>query len=719
LGDFKGGKVSKENNKISFCFGIHNHQPVGNFGWVMEDSANKSYIPFLDVLNKFPSIRIAIHTSGPLLEWIETNMPEYIDKLGRLVENRQVEILGGGFYEPILTMLPKDDALFQLDKMKTWAKDRLGAKVRGIWLTERIWEPSLPLLLSEADVEFTICDTTHFQWAGLMPEDINGYYITEKLGSKLAVFPIDRNLRYTIPFHDPKETIDILSDFAQKNPGGAITYADDGEKFGVWPGTYNLCFEREWLDKFFTLLTENDDLISFTLFSEVLDSQPPKGRVILPTASYLEMTQWALPPKAGYNLEQLTKDIKSGPDWEKFEPFLRGGFWDNFLVKYTESNRIHKKMLRVSKKVSAIDPAKKELKEKGETALFRGQCNCAYWHGLFGGLYLNYLRDALYRNLLEAENIADQANFGIGRLNLDITDFDADGFDDVILENDFINAVIAPAKGAAITLLDLRKFNHSLTNVLTRRPEAYHEAVKNIVPPKEDDHVLSIHEMAVAKEEGLADHLIFDHWERLSFQDHFFDRKISLDCFSKTDYPGRNDFIDSPYSFSREKSEERVKLICTRKGLIFSSSGSNELEIKKSFTLTKDRASLEITYDFTAGADPVKTLWGTEQNFTLLTKDADDRLLNVNGAEYKLNKTLSLNPVRGYKLIDGWQKMEFSVSVDKEMELWTFPVETVNQSEGGYERTYQGTSFTLLKALEIKAKTTVSVNIILEVKEVK
>lgn len=710
--------MENENKTLKLCFGIHNHQPVGNFGWVLEDAAEKCYLPFLDVLKDFPSIRVSIHTSGPLLDWIEENKPEYVETLASLVEKKQVEILGGGYYEPILTMLPRDDALEQLALMKDWAKKRLGANIRGIWLTERIWEPSLPLLLSEAEVDFTICDTTHFQWAGLMPDQIKGYFITEKLGATTTVFPIDRKLRYTIPFHDPEDTRDILLKFAKEDPGRIITYADDGEKFGVWPGTYNLVFEREWLRRFFTELSNYQDLIRFSHFSEIMDTKPPQGRVMLPTASYLEMTQWALPSTAGYNLEKLTKDIKGGPDWDRFEPFLRGGFWDNFLVKYPESNRIHKKMLRVSEKVSSIDKRKKKIKAKAKAALFRGQCNCAYWHGLFGGLYLNYLRDALTRNLIMAENIADNANFGKNHLALQITDFDCDGFDQAVLENDFYNVVISPANGASVSILDLRKFNHSITNVLTRRPEAYHEAVRNLAAKEDENKVVSIHDIALAKEEGLAELLIFDNWDRQSFQDHFFDVDLDINQFSKSLYPKHNDFIDKPFELKEKSLNDKAEISYERKGIIYDGDKERELSVTKKFTLKKDKPLLKVSYTFTAGRHPINTLWACESNFTLLTKEADDRKLVVDGKSYSFAETLSFESAKGFSLIDQWQNFDFTFVTDNPGKLWTFPVETVNQSEGGFERTYQGTSFTLLTNLNIEPGNFCTINFSIEVKEV-
>src|SRR5436305_7940107 len=42
-------------------------------------------------------------------------------------------------------------------------------------------------------------------------------------------------------------------------------------------------------------------------------------------------------------------------------------------------------------------------------ALYRGQCNCPYWHGAFGGIYLPHLRNAIYNQLIACDNLIDRA----------------------------------------------------------------------------------------------------------------------------------------------------------------------------------------------------------------------------------------------------------------------------------------------------------------------
>lgn len=94
-------------NPIRLSLVFHNHQPIGNFEGVFEAAYQDSYAPFLEVLREYPDIKVVIHNSGSLLEWLVTAHPEYIDGLRELAQRGQIEILGGPFYEPILACIPR------------------------------------------------------------------------------------------------------------------------------------------------------------------------------------------------------------------------------------------------------------------------------------------------------------------------------------------------------------------------------------------------------------------------------------------------------------------------------------------------------------------------------------------------------------------------------------------------------------------------------------
>jgi len=348
--------------KINFLFGVHCHQPVGNFGHVFQESFDRCYSPFIDILLKHPGVRCALHFSGPLLEWIEENKKNYFKKITTLINRNQVELLSGGFYEPIITVIPEKDAVDQIKFMTGYIKDHFKKSPRGMWLAERVWEPTLPSILNKTDIDYSVLDESHFIHAGLTQKDMFGYYNTEDRGKSLKLFPIDKKLRYLVPFNSPESTIDYLREISSTDHSKAVTLADDGEKFGVWPNTYKWVFEEGYLDKLFTLLEENSDWINMPTFSEYIEKYPAVDNIYLPTSSYEEMMEWALPAKTIVGYENALKIIEEKNCTEEIKPFLRGGFWRNFLAKYREVNDMHKKMLRLSKKLWALsDESKKKL----------------------------------------------------------------------------------------------------------------------------------------------------------------------------------------------------------------------------------------------------------------------------------------------------------------------------------------------------------------------
>jgi len=167
-------------NSITLLLGIHNHQPVGNFEEVFQLAHDRCYRPFLDILERHPRIRLSLHYTGPLLDWFEKEEPTFLDRLRMLVQRGQVEMLGGGFYEPILSVIPDRDAVGQVKQLSQRLRERLGASPQGSWLAERVWDAGRPKKLARTGLRYTILDDTHFIPAGSDADSLTGYYWTER-----------------------------------------------------------------------------------------------------------------------------------------------------------------------------------------------------------------------------------------------------------------------------------------------------------------------------------------------------------------------------------------------------------------------------------------------------------------------------------------------------------------------------------------------------------
>src|SRR5438876_357211 len=372
---------------VQFVFGVHFHQLVGNFDHVFAEHLRDVYRPLVERLTEQRFLPFALHISGPLLEWLEAHDAAYLDLIGGLAADGHVELLLAGFYEPVLASLTRPDRLEQIGWMRAAIQRRFGVEATGLWLTERVWEPDLAADLAEAGVRYLLVDDRHFLVSGFERDRLHAPFLTESGGKRVALFPIDERLRYLIPFRPPAEISAYLREL--RNAGRPLAvFVDDGEKFGGWPGTKDWVYTRGWLAQFCdaiaALVAAGE--VRLTTPGAALREVASAGLAYLPTASYREMETWALPAHAVRRLAALERDLGeervAGPDGA----FLRGGHWRNFLVKYPEANRMHKKMLALS----AL------CRERGDPpaarrAIGRAQCNDAYWHGVFGGLYLPHL----------------------------------------------------------------------------------------------------------------------------------------------------------------------------------------------------------------------------------------------------------------------------------------------------------------------------------------
>jgi len=691
---------------INLLFAVHNHQPTGNFEKVFREGWKKCYGPFLTALEKHPQFRLSLHYSGSLLEWLEENRPDFLQRLRALVARGQVELLSGGFYEPLLPFIPQKDAVGQVCLLNQYLSEKLNTRPRGFWLAERVWNTTLPKIMAPTGLEYTIVDDSHFRYAGLSDEDMFGHYVTEHEGFTLSIFPIHKRLRYAIPFQPPEQTIEALRFWATDSGNLAVTYADDGEKFGLWPGTYGWVFEERWLEKFITLIEENREWVHMLTFGEYLEKFSPQGRAYLPPASYDEMMEWALPALSAIRYEDMVGELKQEGHYEKYKPFLRGGSWENFLVKYTESNHLHKKMLYVSEKVHRAlkdyPPVEKEqTPPPALRALWKGQVNCAYWHGLFGGLYLNYLRHAVYQNLIAAERLAEILKWGGEKyLEHEIYDLDKDLQPEILIASPELGAILKPSYGGSLIELDYRPKKFNLTNVLTRRPEAYHRKLKKaqVGSSSLGERPQSIHELSLAKEAGLGEALMYDWYTRYSFLDHFLGEDTTFDQFRRCQYPELGNFVNQPYELVEVKeleSSRRLGVLLHRSGGLFRRDGKVPFDTYKRFLFHGEMAGMEVEYEIVNRSPVEVNFWfGVEMNLTLLAGDDPQRYFLFPGLKVEDRRLCSsgaLSEVEGVRLRDESVGFEVSLDVAPTSQLWRFPLETVSQSESGFEKTYQGT----------------------------
>ena len=676
------------NQQVRFCLVLHNHQPVGNFDDVLQQAYEDSYRPFLDVFEEFDNLSISLHTSGPLIEWLDQHQPDYLDRLARLAADGRIEILGGAFSEPILTMIPPRDRVGQITRYSAWLSRRLGAEIHGMWVPERVWEQAITSDIAEAGISYTLLDDFHFKNGGLVDEQLFGYYTTENDGRIVSVFPGSERLRYTIPFQEPQATIDHLRYAGEITPNAVVVFGDDGEKFGTWPETKSHVYEAGWLRRFFQALSDNSDWLITSTLAAAHNHVLPLGKIYIPDGSYREMTEWALPAQRQIAFDELKHRMEDNPHWHELKQFVRGGNWRNFKVRYPETDEMYCRMMGISNRLDELTSQgyQSDYFEQAQAELYRGQCNCAYWHGAFGGIYLPHLRNAIYRHLIAAENLLDQAIETTGpRVQAAASDLDFDGHDEVRLENEQLVCLLAPHRGGQMYEFDIRAAKHNLLATLARREEAYHQKVRHGQAAGED--VASIHDRVFFKQPDLDQRLFYDQFPRKSLMDHFYPLQTALPAVISGEAHEWGEFITGPYAAVIRRKPNRIQVMLSATSEVDGAT----IKITKGVTMEAGSNQLEIAYMLEGLPQDRMLHFGVEMNFAGLPAGEEDRYFYREDGQQlgHLGQQLDLTDLRMVGLADDWLGIRVELRLDGPTQLWAFPIETVSQSEGGFELVQQ------------------------------
>lgn len=684
----------KKKNKIYFAIALHFHQPVGNFDYVFERAYKLCYKPFLDGLLKYPHLKMMFHISGSLLDYLDENHPQAVKAIKQLISRGQVEIMGGGYYEPIFTATPETDIKGQIGMMSGYLKHKFDCVPKGMWLPERIWDPRLAKTIYKTGLRYLILDDEHLLRSGVKQDNIHGYFLTGKGEEEIAVFPSNKELRYMIPFKSPQEILNYFRRYAENSPGILFTYGDDGEKFGEWPGTNEWVFKKQWLRKFFNMLEQNRDWIELVHFSDYLKHHKPAGVLTIQQGSYQEMMEWS------------------------------DNSWLNFLSKYPEANHMHKKMLYVSSKFQKIKKMLEEKKlsgggvpgllkakmEKAEKHLYMGQCNCAYWHGVFGGLYLYHLRRAVYQHLIEAEKIIDSLSHQDKKQWCDIQnlDFDSDGKNEIIMENEHFSININPRDGGIIKELDYKPVPFNLINTLARKKESYHQKILNYGQPQDTSEISTIHNDFRDIDPALRDRLVYDKFGRYFLRSYFLKKGASLENFHSSSHEEWGDFSQGAYT-----ADIKGKTVTLHRKSVLS---GTPVVLSKQLRISSEN-KIEISCAVKKGALKSNVLLALEFNFTMPDLNApryhyyfDKKMIE------SLNAQGSISKVSSFGVVDTGKKFSLQFRASKKTSaIWYFPVKTVSQSEKAYELNYQCSCMVALWDLNSKAGDyTFDINLILD-----
>lgn len=649
--------------KAIFSMAFHCYQPVFNFDWELENAFKTAYLPLLETLENFPEVKASFHYSGNMLEWFSEKHPDYIDKIAKLLGRGQIELISGGCFEPIMILIPERDRYEQLKINEGIIARLFNVKPEGAWLAERVWQPDLAATFSRAGIKYTIVDDHHIFRAGLDKNKIFAPCVTGSESSPITLFPALTPLRYFIPFQQPDFTMNYFKNIIKTEnlDSACFFFADDGEKFGAWPHTYKWVHKKGWLKRFFGQIRENSDWLQTMTYSEVLSAR--KGGKVnhVPGSSYAEMMQWC------------------------------GGDFNNFLKKYPEVNRMHKRMIFVSDMLHRIASDKENPASTSrdfylaKRELFKAQTSCAYWHGTFGGFYLPHLRSGVYKHLIKAQGIAEgireREKSGLRAIRHDL-----DGKrSEVVLGNKSLDVFIASG-GAAVTELDYKKLQSNLVNTISRVKEDYHKKlgrhyylkINQARKAVQRGENADIHDVLGLGERGLRKVLGYDDYERLSFLSHIFRERKPWEkiIHNRASY---DNFLKGAYSSRTEADKTSIACILSKRDKIFTNDAEPlDIGVLKKILVGPEEAVI-FTHKILNHSDrPYLFKYAVEFNFLIW-----DNSFSLRPRLWETDR---------FSMRDKFSDIKVDFTLNKRFTIFTYPIYSVNETEKGLRKNFQGIS---------------------------
>ena len=487
-------------------------------------------------------------------------------------------------------------------------------------------------------------DDRHFLVSGFEREQLHEPWTTEHSGRRVTLVPIDERLRYLVPFQPPAETVEYLRQLRSEGRPLAVL-ADDGEKFGGWPGTREWVYEKGWLDQFLSAMGRavgrGEVQLDHTLRGRGRGAQRrarlPADRIVPRDGGVGPSARGGAPPRAA-----LERDLG--------EPGLAGP--RGSLMRGSALAELPGPLLRIEpdaqEDAGALGAA---LRGRGgrrpdlaaaRRAIGRAQCNDAYWHGVFGGLYLPFLRAAIWRELAAAEGVLRRGT----SLNYELLDLDADGREEIWIHGPDFSALVAPHRGGVIEEFTVFEDGINYADVLTRREEAYHElgGTAGAAGPKDESGAPSIHDLeGRLRMDELPPR---DHEDRALLTERVLEAGTSQASYFRGEYRPAWRVREAVLSWRVEVGSMALQVICTA-----TRDGSPIFEKRLQFG---PAGQLRVDYQWNASAFPAGSWFAPE---------------------------LSLSA-------------PLEVTCTPAAEIWRHEIATVAKSERGLEETRQGTSLT-------------------------
>jgi alpha-amylase len=640
---------------VRLIVALHHHQPVGNSVDVLEECHARTYQPLLEAIEQQPEMSFVLHYSGPLLDFFKRYHPDFLDRIHNLLDQKRVEMLSGGFYEPVLPDLLEADQLGQIRKMNHWLEQAFGIHPKGCWLAEGV-----------LGMEF-------FYRAGLKMADMTGHYLTTYHNDKLCVFPGNHALRSFFKGDKQEEFWTYLKRQANRDEQITLVTTINVDKWGNLPGTQ--CHAKETFPYVLGELCRERDWVQLITFEEYFKNAGARARIDLAGGITAEMSGWSLQGRARTEFLIAKHELQKRHDADRFWAFFQAGSWSGFRNRYKESLLMRQKQHRMRELIHTIQPQNDHLLD----LLWSAQCNTAYWYGEYGGIYIPELRAAIWNRLLTIEEELRQTQLF---WQVDRRDLDSDGENEIQCTNSELCVVFKPNYGGCCTEFSHLRSHTCLNNVLTRLDE------------REDVSALEGSQPS------------YDWYSRHMAQDHVFARGIRVENLEKGTEVELGDFVNQPFTVTLlEDDGQSVKVQMEREGGLYRNQIRQSMLIRKTFKLGRDHTGFELSYEIVNTSEmPLSAIWATEWNLLLDPRNPSRDVFLVDDQLNPNNGNWQVDCARELTIESPRTGLRWALQMDQPAMIWSYPIQHEWQNSPASSPERQGNAFLIGHELDLPPK---------------
>lgn len=591
-------------SQLHICYSLKSSRIGPEQKEIFEKDYENVYKPAAKFLYSHPEFRMSFAFNGVQIDFLQKEYPEFIEILRELISRRQIEILGGGYYDPAFPLLFPMDITGQIEFLTSTLRSVTGKRPRGITLCASIWDYSLVSCFYNCGMDYILLDDS------LIPDEKQKFVplIMSDKGKTISILPLYQEFKPEIQ-DDPRDYLNLISKKiakSSKNSPKPLKECVKGLNIQFTHEEFQSLLRSGYLEKLYREISEKKDFFDFATPITLVKEAKLRIPVYIASGMSREVGQWGIEPY---------RAVKA----DRHYPV---SIYDFFQI-YPQSRALYDRMLYVSMLVNQSH-GDKLRKTSAREKLWEAQNGDGFICTSKGAFVSATYRQQAYKKLTEAEKIARQC--GEFKETFVSYDYTGDGLNEYICRMNKYFAVISLG-GGAIRELDVLQNSGNFADNLN----------------------------CVKEFEGYD-----DNYERGLFIDHIFSED-EFNAYIQNKPSGNGIFSKYIYSeldFSSQRKE--VKLVAEAKF-----QNRQKISLKKKYVCYSSGMMIQYILKNESG-ELLKAKFAVESSFAQTNFNAKDfnafsldivtngkrQEINTKTSSYELNDSGKLSDVEGIWVTD-------------------------------------------------------------------